>query len=196
MAYMVSYAFQKNVFITVFLTPRYTNRFYNPSHYIIAKKALISPSLFPQVLVDLGNYEVETFNDPLMGNARNMLWFQCLVGMELLFQVPFFIAALYYIGRTNTPSITNNNTSTTSDSSYECYPDGFRAACIAYGAHTSTGLIPILSTFWSPDYDGTTKQSIILTALYFPYLAIPAWLLWVAATDDSTSSSREKSKST
>lgn len=96
--------------------------------------------------------------------------------MELLFQVPFFFAALYYIGDTAAAS----------------YPDGFRAACIAYGAHTSTGLIPILSTFWDPSYDGSTQQSLVLTAMYFPYLAIPAWLLWVAAMDGPI---REKSKS-
>ncbi|CAB9496628.1 Sigma intracellular receptor 2 [Seminavis robusta] len=140
-------------------------------------QAVLPESLFPQALIDLGKYEVETFNDPLMGNARNLLWFQSMVCLELLFQLPYFFAALYYIG----------------DASATSYPDGFRAACIAYGAHTSTTLIPILSTFWAADYNGTTQERVSLTAMYFPYLAIPAWLLWTAATDSSGAKTGQKS---
>ena len=146
-----------------------------PILFLETPKALLPQSLYHKVLIDLGKYEVETFNDPLMGNARDLLWFQSLVCLEFIFQLPFFVAALFYIG---------NATVTT-------YPDGFRAACIAYGAHTSTTLVPILSTFWAPDYNGTTPQRITLTAMYFPYLAIPAWLLWTAAMDGPL----EKSKS-
>jgi hypothetical protein len=140
-----------------------------------AQTAVLPLSIFPQFLLDLSEFEVAYFNDPLMGNARNLLWFQSMVVLELFFQLPFFVAALYYI---------RNNVE-------HSYPEGFRRACIAYGAHTSTTLIPILSTFWVPEHEATTTERITITALYFPYLAIPAWLLWYAATsgDAKTKSS-------
>ena len=103
-----------------------------------------------------------------MGNARNLPWFQSLVSLELLFQLPFFFAAMYYI----------------SDSTAKSYPDGFRAACIAYGAHTATTLVPILTYFWDPQQDTlTTQQRITLTSMYFPYLAIPFYVMIYAATN-------------
>jgi len=133
--------------------------------------------VFPQIFLDIGEFEVKTFNDPLMGNARNLLWFQCFVALELLFQVPFFFAALYYL---------------TSDRTH--YPDGFRAACIAYGAHTSTTLIPILASFWSPDHQASLAERATLTSIYFPYLLVPAWLLWTSAMSSSGAEPSGKKK--
>lgn len=133
-------------------------------------QALIPLSFFPQFLVDLGKFEVAAFNDPVMGNARNLVWFQSLVALELCFQLPFFCVAVYYL----------------SQSDRTVYPDGFRAACIAYGAHTSTTLVPILATFWSSEHVATTLERSFLTSLYFPYLAIPFWLLWTTATSAPT----------
>jgi len=130
----------------------------------------LMPDLYPQILRDLARYEVETFHDTLMGTAANLPWFRSMVCLEFIFQLPFFLAAIYYIGYAKATNY---------------YPDGFRSACIGYGAHTCTTLVPILNFFWSQDYDGTTQQSIALTALYLPYLLIPAWLLWTAATDNS-----------
>lgn len=142
-------------------------------------QAVLPLWLFPKILIDLGEFEVTTFNDPLMGNARDLLWFQSFVVLELCFQLPFFVVAVYYLGQTN----------------LEVYPDGFRAACIAYGAHTSTALVPILTSFWSSEHVATSSERMLLTCLYFPYLAIPLWLLWTTATTTTTTTTDLSKKS-
>lgn len=130
-------------------------------------QAVLPLHWFPDILLDLTAYEVHTFNDPLMGNARNLLWLQSLIVLELCFQLPFFFVAVYYLS---------------SSSTTQYYPEGFRAACIAYGAHTATTLIPILTLFWSAKHVATFSERLLVTGLYFPYLAIPLWLLWTTAT--------------
>ncbi|GAX26753.1 hypothetical protein FisN_2Hh297 [Fistulifera solaris] len=139
-------------------------------------QAVIPLSFFPQFLIDLGEFEVATFNDPLMGNARNLLWFQSFVVLELCFQLPFFCVAVYYL----------------SQSDRSTYPDGFRSACIAYGAHTSTTLVPILTSFWASEHVASFTERVLLTSLYFPYLAIPLWLLWTTATATPTQTNSSK----
>lgn len=138
---------------------------------------------FPQILLDLGSFEVNLLNDRLMGQSRTMPWFQSLVACELVFQLPFFFYALHTILRTTThpPGVKQRNVATVPSSSY---PESFRRACIAYGAHTATTLAPILTFFWTVD-SVTTLQRSILTAVYFPYLAIPLALMYYAMTADS-----------
>ena len=100
-----------------------------------------------------------------MGNAHNLLWFQSIVTLELLFQLPFFFVALYYL----------------SDASDKSYPDSFRTACIAYGAHTATTMAPILATLVT-NSNATMTERMAVTAVYLPYLVFPLWILWIAAT--------------
>jgi len=110
-----------------------------------------------------------------MGNASNLKWFQSLVCLELIFQLPYFFVALQYLF-----------------GSAQSYPDSFRAATIAYGAHTSTTLIPILTAFWDSNHDATTGERVMLTSLYFPYLLVPAWLLYYAIVNGPAHEGKNK----
>jgi hypothetical protein len=135
---------------------------------IIDSQAIAPLEWIPVVLQDLLAFEVATFNDPLMGNARELLWFQSLVTCELFFQVPYFLAAVYFFRR-----------ETTSE-----YPDWFRSASIAYGAHTATTMAPILTTL-AFNAAASFQERLLVTAMYLPYLIFPLWILWIAATDNS-----------
>jgi hypothetical protein len=136
---------------------------------IIDSQAILPLEWIPGVLQDLLAFEVATFNDPLMGNARELLWFQSLVTCELLFQVPYFVAAVYFF-RGETASV---------------YPDWFRSASIAYGAHTATTMAPILTTL-ATNEAASLQERVLVTSMYLPYLIFPLWILWIAATDNST----------
>jgi hypothetical protein len=136
-----------------------------PITLFVDAQVVLPADFFPQVLRDALELEVATFNDPLMGNSINLLWFQSLVTTELVFQLPFFIVAVYFL----------------SDSKRGSYPDVFRTACIAYGSHTVTTMVPILATLiYNPDASYTERLSA--TAMYLPYLIFPLWIMWIAAT--------------
>jgi hypothetical protein len=143
---------------------------------IIDSQAIVPLEWIPVVLQDLLAFEVATFNDPLMGNARELLWFQSLVACELFFQLPYFFAAVFFFrGETA-----------------RAYPDWFRSACIVYGAHTATTMAPILTTL-ATNEAASLQERALVTAMYLPYLIFPLWILWIAVTDDSTPPLKNKS---
>lgn len=135
---------------------------------IIDSQAISPLEWIPVVLQDLLAFEVATFNDPLMGNARELLWFQSLVTCELLFQVPYFLAAVYFFRRETASA----------------YPDWFRSVSIMYGAHTATTMVPIL-TILATNEAASLQERVLVTSMYFPYLIFPLWILWIAATDNT-----------
>ena len=105
--------------------------------------------------------------DPLMGSPPP--WFRAIIACELLFQVPFFFVALQELlapprrARGEPPS------------------GALRNACIAYGAHVATTLVPILATFLAhaaPGYSDTHRYALV--GIYLPYLLVPLALLWRA----------------
>lgn len=142
--------------------------------FIIDGQAVFPKSLYPKALQDLLTWYATTLKDPLMSNASNILWFRSFVGCEMLFQVPFFFAACLQLS---------------SPSSF--YPEWFRYACIAYGSHTATTMVPILATI-STNTEATWMERALLLSVYAPYLIFPLWILQVAVT----SSSSTKAKST
>ena len=142
---------------------------------------------YPPILQDASTWYVTTFHDPLMSAAPGeLLWFQSLICCELLLQLPFFVCGCYFFGsgcwcwcdRTTTNH----------------YPDWFRSYCIAYGAHTATTMVPILTTLVTTPDLMTTMQRSILLAFYLPYLFVPLWILYLAVTSDPGTDSNEKKK--
>lgn len=135
---------------------------------IIDAQALLPPSIYPQALKDLLSWYSSTLNDPLMSNPRNILWFQSLICCECIFQVPYFFAAL--------KMLLSNQTSG--------YPDWFRSASIAYGAHTATTMAPILATLATNEKATWVERSVIVS-VYLPYLVFPVWIMLLAAFSPS-----------
>jgi EXPERA (EXPanded EBP superfamily) len=122
---------------------------------------------YPRPLQRLAAWYPVAFHDILMA-APTPLWLQSLIACELLLQLPYFVAACAYLA----------------DPTRAAYPQGFRYACIAYGAHTATTLVPILSAFALYD-DFTAFERSRLLALYLPYLLFPLGILWAAVTAPS-----------
>jgi len=130
---------------------------------------------YPQSFQDLNAWYATIFKDPLMGAAPGeLLWFQSLVMCEILFQVPFFFAACYFL------AVAKDN-----------YPDSFRCACIAYGAHTATTMAPILTTLVTNSAASIIERIAIL-GLYLPYLIFPLWILAIAVTDNEETTKNAK----
>jgi hypothetical protein len=133
---------------------------------------------YPQSLQDLNAWYSTTFKDPLMGAAPGeLLWFQSLVTCEILFQLPFFFAACYYLAAKDSPS----------------YPDSFRCACIAYGAHTATTMAPILTTLVT-NSAATVSERMMILGFYLPYLIFPVWILAIAVTDNDRETTIKNAK--
>ena len=62
----------------------------------------IAPATWvPTPLADLLAWYIDTLHDPLMSNAHALPWFQSLIGLELLFQLPFFVWAVHELSSTS-----------------------------------------------------------------------------------------------
>lgn len=152
---------------------------------LIDVQALLPGSLVPKPLADMLQYHIDTFKDPLMANARELPWFQSLVCLELIFQLPFFVWAV---------SELSSSTSSSAPGHVRYYSDSFRCACIAYGAHTSTTMAPILTTLLTSTTN-TWSEKMALLGVYGPYLIFPFGLLCTAAFDQSSADGGTKTKS-
>lgn len=142
---------------------------------IVDAQAILPPNFVPKMLQDLLAFEVSYFNDPIMKNAHELLWFQALVVCEMLFQLPFFFLACWFL----------------SDAKASTYPEYFRSACIAYGAHTATTMVPILATLaWNSD--ATSSERFLVISMYLPYLILPLLLLLLAATSPTSNKVKQK----
>ena len=110
---------------------------------IVDVQAILPPFWVPAPLRSLLAFYAATFNDPLM-KWPTPLWFRSVVMCEMAFQLPFFFVACHQIAREPNPS-----SSSSSSKGLQYYPGWFRNACVAYGAHTATTLVPILATLVS-----------------------------------------------
>lgn len=129
-------------------------------------QVIVPEFLIPTPLRQFNTWYSTTFNDPLMSNGRNLLWFQSLVICELIFQVPFFFVAVYYI----------------SNSTIKNYPAWFGPACMLYGGHTATTLVPILASLVTNE-NATFTERIILFHIYIPFFLLPLYIFYLAAAD-------------
>lgn len=145
---------------------------------VVDSQAILPKSLIPGSLQDLLSWYVKLFNDPLMGQAKDLLWFQSLVALELTFQLPFFVWACSELYNTKPEQ--------------KSYSRSFQYACLIYGGHASTSMVPILSTLMTnPKASGSEKAMIV--SLYLPYLLFPAGLLWFATKSPDADNEKKSS---
>ena len=137
-----------------------------PITLLMNGQTVLPEALFPNVLRGILPFYAAQFNDTLM-TAPFDTWFQSFVVCEVLLQVPFFIYAVMAL----------LNWQSTNGSKW------FRTACLVYGSHAVTTLIPILAeTIFNKK--NTAAEKCVLVSLYLPYLCFPAWLVYIAATND------------
>ena len=104
---------------------------------------------YPVILKELYQWYLVEFNDVVMTSARP--WLQSFLYAELLFQFPFFFVVIYgLIYRKN----------------------WIRIPSIAYGAHVSTTVLPIILEF-AFSMQMTVHQKAVLLAIYSPYFIFP-----------------------
>lgn len=106
-----------------------------PITLFVDAQGLFGP-YYPKVLKDVVAWYCNVFGDVLMKNAPSVdyAWFSSLICFEILFQMPFFFVAIQKLLETG-------------DKQQKHYPERFRMACIVYGTHVSTTLVPIIGTF-------------------------------------------------
>jgi hypothetical protein len=138
---------------------------------ILLDSQAVTNRFHPYAYQFLVKWYCETFGDFLMREDAEEVWFSTMVMGEVFFQLPFFFVAIKQL----------NKYAETEDASY---PEWFRAACLIYGSHVSTTLIPILGTFLTSGDKMTTLQRCMTVAIYSPYLIFPFMLLCFAAAED------------
>lgn len=131
---------------------------------IVDGQVIFPKHWYPKILQDLLAFHISYFNDPLMNDPP--LWFQSFVVMEYFIQFPFFFLACYFLR-----------------SDHRTYPSWFQFACITYGAHTATTLIPILVALANND-DASPTERISVILVYLPYLIFPLWIWYSAFSSD------------
>ena len=133
-------------------------------------QAILRPYLYPPILVNLVK-GYASLGDPHMSEPFD-LWFQSLVVCELIFQLPYFFVACYYLW--GEPSATGV---------YK-YPKWFQMLSIVYGAHVATTLVPLFPTIWAQQsIHVPMEQRLLIEFLYLPYFIFPVLLAWLAAAD-------------
>ena len=121
---------------------------------------------YPQALTDLVAWYAATTRDPhFLGAPVFAPWFASMTTWEIVFQVPYFFAAVYMLSQTTK----------------QTYPEWFRLYSILYGASTATTLIPILAVNLT-NRDVAWLYRVGLSVVYLPYLVFPLWMVqksWV-----------------
>jgi hypothetical protein len=138
-----------------------------PITLLVDGQAVIPEFMYPQHVLDLVDWYATTFGDPLMTRPFEP-WFTAIVTAEVLLQVPFFFVAVRMLMMANQVE----------------YPDWFRTACLIYGSHVSTTLLPILYVICKhTELEPSLLQRTATIAIYSPYLIFPMWLLYIAAKE-------------
>lgn len=107
-------------------------------------------------------------------------WFSSMVAIEVLFQLPFFVLALYAMlqqskKRSDNPLIKGDGI--------------FRSLCLIYGSSTATTLVPIFSTILV-DQDTNVGEKGVLLSFYLPYFIFPVWLVVIAVCEENIFASK------
>ena len=131
-------------------------------------QAFLPRSLYPSAIRDVLDWYTATFSDNLMRPPNYDVWFSSVVACEIVFQLPFFAYAVYAL---LDPTRVNGR-------------GGFRTACLVYGSHTATTLVPILATIATdPETDWTQRATLF--GFYLPYLIFPVWLAYISARNEN-----------
>lgn len=125
-----------------------------PISILIDAQAVLPSQWYPEALRSLVNdWYWENFHDVLMKTTP--VWFQSLVVVEMLIQLPFFVYAVLALAyRWNS----------------------FRIPALAYGVHLLTVMIPIIAEIaCSTEIPNEFKTRLF--SIYGPWVCIPSWLL-------------------
>ena len=152
-----------------------------PITLIMDGQAALPSSLYPMIFQDLAKFYSTTFKDNLM-TPPHPLFLQSFVTCEILFQLPFFVIASYVLLNSHKKDIAASGSG------------WFRTACLIYGTHTATTLVPILSTIVFDESLNVTEKSVLF-CFYLPYLIFPVWLVIIAAVSENVFGDGNKSKS-
>lgn len=136
-----------------------------PVTLMIDSQALCS-NLHPPAMKKLLTWYTDLFNDDLMRYPHDV-WFKAIIGGELLLQLPFFFVALFAL--LNAHRVNGKG--------------WFRSACMIYGTHTATTLIPIFTCHYS-NPNATILEKTIVISIYMPYLVFPLWLVYIALASE------------
>ncbi len=132
---------------------------------LLRGKSLGGIKLIPDQLVALQDWYCEQYADPLICSKPQAAWFRAVISAELLLQLPFFFVAVYGWVRRR---------------------EWLRMPLAVYGAHVATTLIPIYGALyetWAAKRL-TDGQFQFLASVYAPYLLIPLFLVYYAASRD------------
>eukprot|EP00850_Spirogloea_muscicola_P000354 SM000001S04756 [mRNA] locus=s1:2006109:2009344:+ [translate_table: standard] len=120
---------------------------------VLVDAQLVLPAeRFPAALQSLVRWHVATYKDFLVGEKP--LWFVSLVWCEVLFQLPFYVVAVYAF-------------------LYE--RSWIRVPAIVYAAHTATTMVPILTVILCSSLSRADR--LALTGVYLPFLVLPLLVL-------------------
>jgi hypothetical protein len=157
----------RTAFIIFFIT-------HIPITLVIDAQVIFPKTLVPKLCQKLLECYYATFSDNLMKPPYDNVFFSSLVLCELVFQLPFFFIATYAL-------LTRNVSG----------EGWFRSACMIYGSHTTTTLVPILGSIIA-DAATDSSQKILLFFFYFPYFIFPLWLTLIAAVSKDVFNGEEK----
>lgn len=147
-----------------------------PATLLIDLQAIF-PHLYPEILRDILKWYTDIFNDDLMRGPHDT-WFKAIVGGELLMQLPFFFVAVYAL--MNSHKVDGKG--------------WFRSACMIYGSHTATTLIPILACHIA-NPDASSLEKILVVSIYLPYLLFPLWLVFISVVSENVFGKSKSNKS-
>jgi hypothetical protein len=132
-----------------------------PATLLVDAQAVLPPRLVPRFAKDLLAWHIRTTGDPIM-TAPFPAWLRALILGELLFQLPFFFAAVY---------------------AFATRKNWIRMPALVYGVHTATTLLPILLEIAESPKVPTPAARAQLLALYAPYAVLPALCAaWMASS--------------
>ncbi|KAL7549663.1 hypothetical protein ACHAWF_012930, partial [Thalassiosira exigua] len=157
-----------------------------PITLIVDGQAFFPRHCYPRALRDVVDWYAATFKDKLMMHPPP-LWFSSLVMIEVLFQLPCFIIAVYALTRSQPNNGEGRHSIVRGDGL-------FRSLCLIYGSSTATTLIPIFACLLA-DADTTLGEKGILMGFYLPYFIFPVWLVVIACCEENVFGSG-KSKDT
>ena len=139
-----------------------------PITLLVDGQAFLPRSIYPSAVTNVLDWYTTTFADNLMRPPHYDVWFSSVVACEILLQLPFFCYAVYAL---LDPTKVDGG-------------GKFRSACLIYGSHTATTLVPILATI-ALDPETEVKQRATLFGFYLPYLLFPVWLLYIAVKNEN-----------
>jgi len=141
-----------------------------PISVLIDGQVVLPSYLFPKGAVDLLQFYLSNAVDPLMSSAKRTTWFQAVVLMENLFQVPFFCLALYVMV------------------AFRVWPTWFQSICLAYSAQATTAMIAVYATLIA---EGAPLSTL---GVYFAYVAFPVWLTWICVQASFSAPTKDSAK--